>query len=86
MFDVSRHGRALHVPQTLFIGLTPRGEILHAAREPLFFTSGISKNSTKTIYLASYGSPAPLQIGICGANAIGVLDFSPTFIIKACHQ
>ncbi|MBE6434838.1 MAG: hypothetical protein E7030_01365 [Akkermansiaceae bacterium] len=29
---------------------------------------GISKNSTKTIYLASYGSPAPLQIGSCGGR------------------
>jgi len=47
---------------------------------------GISKNSTKTIYLASYGSPVPQQIGSCGENTIGVLDFSPTFIIKACHQ
>ena len=26
------------------------------------------------------------QIDSCGANTIGVLDFSPTFIIKACHQ
>jgi len=29
---------------------------------------GISKNSIKTIYLASYGSPAPLQIGSCGGE------------------
>ena len=29
---------------------------------------------------------APPQLPICGGNTIGVLDFSPTFIIKACHQ
>ena len=26
------------------------------------------------------------QIAICGGNTIGVLDFSPTFIIKPHHQ
>ena len=27
-----------------------------------------------------------LGIGSCGGNTIGVLDFSPTFIIKPYHQ
>ena len=40
-------------------------------------TSGISKNSTKTIYLASYGFPAPLQIGSCGGESASVSE--PTF-------
>ena len=35
---------------------------------------GISKNSTKTIYLASYGSPAPLQIGSCGGESASVSE------------
>ena len=35
----------------------------------VFRTSGTSKNSTKTIYLASYGSPAPLQNGSCGGDS-----------------
>mgnify|MGYP003309814635 CR=1 FL=1 len=34
----------------------------------------------------SLKTPGPPQIGSCGGNTIGVLDFSPTFIIKPYHQ
>ena len=39
-----------------------------------------------TINRESLKTPGPPQIGSCGGNTIGVLDFSPTFIIKPYYQ
>ena len=48
---------------------------------------GATELSPLALKFRSIRSPqTPPQIGSCGGNTIGVLDFSPTFIIKPYHQ
>ena len=46
----------------------------------------LSSSITVFTIWESLKTPGPPQIGSCGVNTIGVLDFSPTFIIKPYHQ
>ncbi|MBR4309898.1 MAG: hypothetical protein IKT79_02620, partial [Akkermansia sp.] len=45
-----------------------------------------SRLAKQIAHWESLKTPGPPQIGSCGGNTIGVLDFSPTFIIKPYHQ